>query len=491
MSASQKKKARNSKAEGKQIAALQDRIHSLKVTNAQRIQQQATPVSKRPVIPRNMLKRLVDHIPLDYMPQSALSPIESLRGKISECGLQWALEVLDPCGVPFTNPGAPDLTTGTRHVRTVRFGDTIGPPPGIGNADSGATWDLMFVTTPFIEFPVISFKKLATDSWPDFTTPGGVLGFVRNILGNSGAIRINDPASAGGSVWGPDDWTIGRDAEVAVNNGCATEYSAIRQLSRGLTTELVGPTIFKGGRVYSGQFAPNFIQAPYATTIRNLDGSVTTVSGKQFVWLMPNLSIDNVIASDPLYQERDAEEGDYLVSRTHLTGGICPFVPTADTAWMCFGSELGWSKSPPSDSYAVNTMITADTVRPQLQAVPVIGLNIGVVIYAGLNSSQSVRMKYKGSVEGIPTMGGPYANLAKVAPPSDPAAIQLVSDIVNNLPHSYPASYNDLGGLMGILGSILKEAGMPILKGLGNAGIPVLSPALAILHGIGQSVFGM
>jgi hypothetical protein len=491
------------KSLGKEVATLQKRVHNLKLRRDVRAYTGTNQTLGD--IPRPIADSLLPHIPPEYSPQEILAPLSRLRGKVSELGLRWAIETLDPCGVPFTSPGIPDYSTGTRHVKTLRFGDTISAPPNLGSPETGDTWDLMIMTLPYVEIPFLHLKKKSSDPWPSTDTIAGVAAMLRtNFLtnqGSGGLVEVNNPSSPG-SFWMPPEYAAFWTTQTLTPTGSlamVNQYSAVRPVSRGITTELVGPSLFKGGRVYSGQIRPNFLEPTSDFTIGQLsydgsvpDGQIDNKPGRRSAIFLPPLGPEYIVEGDPLYQERDANDGDYNVCRTYNTTGVCDLLSTSKASAVCIGSEeqltLGtWA----NDQGIPGAVVMWWSTTTPLIGMPLEGLNTSVVYYTGLNLTQSVRVKYRGAVEGVPRLGGPYVELSKVAVEADGAAVQLVADIVNTLPHSYPAGYNDMGGLLGVIGTVMKHAGMPLLQGLGAAGIPILSPVLSILHGIGQSVFGL
>jgi hypothetical protein len=419
---------------------------------------------------------------------------------------------MDPCGVTYTSPGVPDYSTGTRHIKSIRMGDVISPPAGLGTPESGATWDLLIMTTPYTDLPLLHWKKQSIASWPDTHTGAGILSFVSRFFTDTGAEldavnpRMNDGSKLA-SYWTFPDNLIDEGSGEKPANTLHESYDAIRLVSRGLTTELIGPMLFKGGRVYSGQVMPstrNPLDAPTvpisflsSTTAVSTDitaNSATYGYKKRIGWTLPQLGPDALIEGDPLYRERDAEEGDYNVTRVWKATGVCDMVSTAERGRVVVTDDI----TEVDYAYAMLAYTGSDTNgspssadwETAFSAIPAVGANISLVYYTGLNASQSVRFKVKTTIEGVPKLGGPYASLSKIAPEADPLAIQLVADITNTLPHSYPGSYNDLGGLLGVIGGILKSVGIPLLRGVGAAGIPVLSPVVQILSGIANSTFG-
>lgn len=478
---------------GQQVETLEKRIHSLKVNGK-----------------TTHLASIGRHMPVDYSPDMALSPLARIAPRVSETGLQWALEHMDPCGVTYTSPGVPDYSTGTRHIKTLRLGEVISPPPGLGGPDSSDSWDLLIMTTPFVESPMIHFKKKSSDPWPNVSQDGSRNAFYAAFFNSDGSGTVTHSApnfndgSTNASIWSfPDAYPGG-----VSSHSLQKEYDAVRLVSRGLTTELIGPMLFKGGRVFSGQVMPSTrdpFDAPFeGQAYIATDGAPTYASNslqeaiqspahsRRTSWLIPALGPQPLVEGDPLYRERDAEEGDYNVTRVWKATGVCDMVPTTHESAVIINSDRG---ADPTGAFFVGNVVadvdpTPATWALAWMATPAPGANTTIVYYTGLNPSQSVRFKMKTTIEGVPKLGGPYAALSKIAPEADPLAIQLVADITNTLPHSYPASYNDLGGLLGVIGGVLKSVGVPLLRGVGAAGIPVLSPVVQILTGLANSTFG-
>ena len=184
-----------------------------------------------------------------------------------------------------------------------------------------------------------------------------------------------------------------------------------------------------------------------------------------------------LLETDALAGERAASLGDYNVLRMSTPWGSPTLRPTlqiGDTAWCTNDdtqvNDIDWAKS--SHHHTWND-----------------DFNWGVTFYEGLNPQEVVKVKVMGTVEMVPKQGSALATLTKVVPPADLAAITLVADITCQLPHSYPADYNDLGGIFGAIGHALKNIGVPLARTVGSLGLPIASP---IASGLAQiaSAFG-
>jgi len=447
---------------GKEIAAANQAIHQLRLARTPRMktsiprQLQVAPLS----INKNdhLWKGDVPEGLQGYTPNQLLMPLQRMQGKVTEDGLRWAIEHMDPCGAPTTSPGVPDLATGYRLIKPQRFTVDISPPVSYGVPENGGTlvtYDAVIFSTPFPEVPFMSaWKESDGTAWNETSLFGGTWTLNANAASNVL------------SVWYmPENLPAGAYP--------SKQFEAVRKVSQGFTTELIGPAMYTGGRVISGQVTQN---ASFSYGGQDVVTPASNTKSPQIFWRAPSISEEALIASDPLYGERNATLGDYNVTRVSHSSGIAPLCPTTQVGEINVASN--------SDTEPNGIVWNHSTHHAMFTE----GFNISMIFYNNINVTQAIRVKYRGTIEGVPKMNSVDSSLAKCVPDADPTVIRLVADITNQLPHSYPASYNDLGGLLGVIGNAFKHIGMPILSAVGGLGLPVVSQVAGVLHSIGSAI---
>jgi hypothetical protein len=373
-----------------------------------------------------------------------------LHSGITKEGFLWAIEHMDPGGSHLSSPGVPDLLTGARHLHPQRMTVDFKAPAGLA-ADE--TWDMCIITTPFPDMAMLAFKKLSADSWVDTD--------VRDVTWT-----LNDATANNSWWWIPEYLPSGAYPTVTSTH--------MRLISRGLTTELVGPEMYRSGYVTSGQLPCDGRLLPYSLGVTNFASQTGGV-----LWRLPQLAngAEALLELDPLCGQRPATLGDYNVLRMSTPQGSPSLRSTLEGGEACVITF---------DTTEYNALNIARSSHHHLWNDD---FNMGVTFYMGLSSKEVLKAKLMGTVEISPRQGSSLVTLSRVVPRSDPVAIRLVADITSELPHSFPAADNDLGSIFGKIGQVLKNIGLPIIRTLGGAGIPMVSP---IATGIGHiaSAFG-
>jgi len=144
--------------------------------------------------------------------------------------------------------------------------------------------------------------------------------------------------------------------------------------------------------------------------------------------------------------------------------------------------------------YEDRTGVTLDT----LQSAPKLcGNNFGFIRLAGLLKGASVRVRVRQTVEVYCRPGMFYAPLLQPALPPDETALRMYFEVSGRMMDGYPASYNDLGKLKGIISGIAKKVLPyvdPALDFLANSSIPVVGTGAKIAKTVlntGRQVAGI
>lgn len=100
---------------------------------------------------------------------------------------------------------------------------------------------------------------------------------------------------------------------------------------------------------------------------------------------------------------------------------------------------------------------------------PFCGYNFGFITIAGVAADVAVRVRVRQVVEITSYPSSTYSPIMEVALPPDDVSIRMYYEVSQRMQDAYPASYNDLGKLRGIINTIAKKVS------------PFVSPALDIL----------
>jgi hypothetical protein len=308
---------------------------------------------------------------------------------------------------------------------------------------------MLTIVTPFPEIPFIVFKRIVgagpVIDWDTLAT---------------GTWTLNDDTDA--SMWYFPEY-------VGSGDYIKKQYNDVRLVSRAVTTEEVGSTLYMGGTVTSGQVPANMNFAAW------VDGIIKSPAVGQVRWKLPALGMDKLFEFDSLAKQRDLRLGDYNVSRMSTSTGAPDLVSTLMEGELstCLDNEtdvnnVAWFTSSHHVCYGDS-------------------FNVGLIYCEAIAPEQNIRLKTQGFIEGTPYLQGPYAALATPSPPSDPAAIKLVADVTNQLPHSYPASYNDLGGLLGAIGHVIHGVSGVV----SHLPIPGVAGIASVIHGISGHILNL
>lgn len=398
-----------------------------------------------------------------YGTHPEVTPFERLQdASLSEHGFKYALQRLDPAGYNGPACGIPDRVSAP---------STLVPSVCTGTVScdmtlpaQSATWDLAIVCSPMLSTGAILLRKASTVPWPDnFPVKNASKG-----VDPSGWNHV-DPAECEAYIWSFSE-TNGNEEPIVHALG-------VRLACRSVTSESIGPQLYRSGTVTSGQFLTECGSIPTAMTLDG-DGGVAGRTQSANYIRFPPLDPNAIVMYDKLSGQRPASDGDYSVTRFSSSTGV----PDVHPAWLgqCYfyGSDIAMSDYVPSyDGWTA----WKDTLT--------LHGNTTVTVYSGLSIQDVIRVKVLSSVEVYPLPHSSLARLAQPSPSLDQGAIDLISEIESQLPHSYPASYNDLGGLLGVIGTFLKERGIPLSRTIGGLGIPGVSPIAAAIGHVG-SIFG-
>jgi len=404
---------------------------------------------------------LKDYFQAGYAPHSDLVPTEVLLSKgLSRDGINWMVNYLDPNGEHNADPSMiPDALSGSRIVKPQVFDLNVSSPTDLKENE---TWDLLVYTLPFIEAFWLIVKKKSTDQWPDIA---------------AATWDINDNTKDISIWYFPEYKDDG--------NYTTVEATHHRLVSRGTTSKPTGALLSQAGQLYEGQFPPE-IEWGSSRIAASTEGggapkSVTVIASTvgQIYWRLPPHTPAQITSVDRLSRSGSALDGGYLPLRTSTSSGIPDMRSTIQGGQyvVCNHDAVKYNDE---KNWHISTHHLSN---------PGTDWNVGVTVYTGLASKEVVHLKLRGCQEFSPRAKGPLLTMARLAPTPDLTAIKLASLTTHHLRHSYPASYNDMSGLLGVLGNIFKKVVRPLAGPISNLGIPVVSPIAGGIDKI-ASLFG-
>lgn len=396
---------------------------------------------------------------------SKVTPYERLTASsITEEGLRWALDRLDPAASHCVSPGIPDRVSAPRMVYPFKVSTTVSSN-GLGLKDT-ETWDLAFVVLPLADRMGIMVKKKSSDPWPttfgrSFTVDSTPAKDVTDL----DSVPFDSNTNLCEGFWRFPSTAAGGDGTSSIAN-------RFRIVSRSLTSNLIGPNLYRSGMVTSGQVAPEIV--PFNT--ENFTAPNPLVTQR---WIRtPMFDPSSILTSDRLAGQRPANDGDYTVIRGCSVTGVNDLSLTNTGILGFFDSSVPFDQ-----------LSSLSVIGLSIEDVLSEGSNMATVVYSGLNSQDVVRLKACSTIELYPIPGSIISTLSTANPRLDQAAIDLVTEIEDELPHSYPADYNDLGGLLGVIGGFFKKIGVPVARIVGGMGLPIVSPIASALGDV-ASHFG-
>lgn len=114
--------------------------------------------------------------------------------------------------------------------------------------------------------------------------------------------------------------------------------------------------------------------------------------------------------------------------------------------------------------------------------------NMGVVMIRSISSAASISIKIKTGYQMVPK-ANEFAACFVAAPPTyDQKAINEVAELQQSMPLAYPASYNDLGEILKVIGKIITGPVRAVSKVVAGLGIPVVSDIGKVVNDLSGSI---
>jgi len=434
---------------------------------------------------------------------------QQVLGRLARAGLSddarnWLLKSLHPAA-SVECPGIPDMSLVTTVRTDFRTTVTVSAPPAL---PPGNNWDLLLIQTPG---DVNNVFWAAGPAGVDFTLPVAPPGCAAGALANQ-AVAFDAPISgvvvlSGGPAFIPST-TLASQRPVA-------RYWGWRPRYMGMTAYLVASALYDQGTVYAATFpSTSGPLSPFASA------SVTDLAGNSMIFDTVGFNVpmdeESLQLLSPKPYISPARAGVYLPAR--YDGPEVKFVPPVLIGGRVAGTDLSGAAvvAASGSSQLGQVPLTVypwvipgglGVGAPKLGPWPIksaLGLapvgakvappfdtgfsdmTIGVVIFRGLASQASVTVRTMAGYETVPRVISDQRVF--IRPPSDysAGAMALYHEIVAGLEQGYPSSYNSLGHLLSVVGSVMGKV-LPVVRGVVSA-LPIVGSIARAIPGAATSV---
>jgi hypothetical protein len=271
-------------------------------------------------------------------------------------------------------------------------------------------------------------------------------------------------------------------------------YNAFRNSYASLTCYLTASATTDQGTCFASQTAPELIQGlQLASNNGNslISGAAVPVT-LDFYNGVPYNEADMALMN-PRFYTAPARDGVYMPIRLTgpvqhfghptynsllkgqvLTNPVLPFYQMVATTSLT--AAIVPTLHQPTLRSLLGMLPTSGTLTPPITGTTVAAYymmtdntNVGMVIFRGLDPKATVTLKYVAGVEYCVDASSPMQNFTTIPPRYDPKAIETYYRIVQETPDAYPASWNSLGTLMGLVTSGLSKV-FPYIRPTIHAG---------------------
>lgn len=338
-----------------------------------------------------------------------LRPVVDRHLGTSAEGRRYALRHLHPCDETLAGgERIPDEWAGSSAALELRARGRVAAP-GQGS------WDCALLCFPSPDCPVVIVTRSSGAEWP--TAPGTRTPIQFPIL----------PLQHGSGV-------PGRLAHMA---------SSYRGVYKGVTVHHVKSSLNNQGMVYAGQWS----QIPDV----ELDTSTNPAQPVNLYNSLP-LEIDDLYGKDASMTAREAKEGVYMPFRFSQP----TYTYQAGTATTGKATSVQYTYFKTDGSEQLSTV--DNTNGSWCNTSPHIGLNMGVILFTGLDVTASLDVKVRQGLEVITEARSPWSGFLETGPPLDRMALDRVRYVSSQLAGSYPSAYNDFGLLSGPIAALAAKA---------------------------------
>jgi len=429
-----------------------------------------------------------------------------ILGRLAKAGIpddarNWLVKSLHPAS-GLECPGIPDSSLVTAVRTDYRTTVTISAQPAWG----AGNWDLLLVQTPG---DVNNVFWAAGPAGIDFTSAVAPGVATAGVLSNQ-TMNFTAPYNAQFFPVNAASYTIPLGSQVP-----AAAPWAWRPRYMGMTAYLVASALYDQGTVYGATFPavrgkgglllnPNvtdrvgdpLVVAPYCYNVPLDEESLQLLSPRPYVsparaGIYLPARYDGPIAD---YVSPELQDGRTIEAATGGTSGFiapCFAGPGNCVRYSCvpalYPTNFGATGLRVYGAWPTQNALSL--VPPASIAPPMdtgyARMTVGVVIFRGLASQASVTVRTMAGYEVVPTVPSDQRVFTRPAGDFSQPALTLYHEIVATLEQGYPSSYNALGQLLGVVGSVLGKI-FPFIRGVAAAA-PVVAQAAAAVPAVVKS----
>lgn len=412
----------------------------------------------------------------------------------TESGKTWCIKALHPSDPLTEVVGIPDQFSGATTVLNWQRTITITAAAG-----ATGTWDVDILLNP---------------------TPTA-FGYYK---------RVDSAGTVYGEVVNTQMGASHDDAEQAVSTG----FERWRMAYCGVTAYQDGPALSNQGTVAAAQFPamPKIYAAAYVPNSPINVWQAYNALREIEVWQTADRPDFTKLQSMPNAYFGESKDGCYMPLKlsanhqqwhgpfdNHLFGGLVlerygykansvanSASLSAGLAWPLMsanGSEIAYSDTqttvsftsatamksipPYPDASSVGVLMDANTIAGSTKIEKLLGSTVncpcndtlGGICFKGLSVSTQVVLYYRVGFEVMVQPGTSFAPYLKLSPAFDPEAITAYFKVARELKDAFPADFNDLGKLWGVI----KDAAKAVLPVAGSI-FPAISPITSAVSGM-------
>jgi len=380
---------------------------------------------------------------------------------MTTAGEAWAMKAMHPNGEEATGvTGIPDhvsVPVVTPEFRTNTVITSIG-------TSSTKTDDVDVMVLPFADLPAI-YRRYESG-----TSPGPDTKWVplwNATLTVIDKLRDQAGAQAGGTP-GAKQYTY-----PVFQSNLDTVYGYGRVTHKGVTMHLDAPALADQGRIVAGQMALPFLAEQSEISISAWTDRSGSPGTPRF--LIDAFSLDSVpLSEDCLVQASpgaaawEARQGVYMPLR--FRDPVHNFSPSGESTMLSISNSNGIKLGVQSNTNISGPEGTTGNIKAYLTGRMLLNCQTGVVLLRGISPTANVHVKVITGLESLVETCSAIAPYQRMSPALDVEAINYVTRMGQELPQALPASYNDMGGLFGLIKNVTHQIRNKFLRKIPGIG---------------------
>lgn len=426
----------------------------------------------------------------------------NLRFGLTEHGCSYTRNFLHPADPVPGLTGYPDESANPQAMVSYNQAYQI-EYPGTDYIDESETWNIQMIKLPNDAQSIVMVAWAASTPSP----PTQVWSFVFGSYGADGyAIDYQSHGRWNYVTVGEHKYAVRWQGVTGIDfvnnsdgqvNGTVSRILQFadkwRPITSGLTVHLDAATLTDQGKLYAGQVSCDNSQEsvtlleavgeppenkPYTQNYNKVDFPLTYAELTQddHLGLVTEARKGVYVPIRISDKENPYVPTSYNLANTSATGGRWTFEDSVGTGMLRLGPWLNKSGQ-----------VTAVTNGQGLSIPSSLSghLMAAVVIFAGIHKTSSLNMRSYGSLSVTCDRESPYAVFIQGAPVVDEQALRAAAMLSQHMPHAFPAEFNDLGKLWGVIKDVVKIV-PGVADVLGGMGIPVVSDIANVVGGVAK-----